>query len=108
MDITVTIPDDQVDRVAAAYNNGPGAFGQTVDATTLSDFLSGQWTDDIRQNVRAYEANQAVRAAQEGLGDVPDPIVPAKTMTEASADRAEALSEARAVEDEAVVVDAKG
>lgn len=116
MDITVTIPDANVDRVAAAVNNGPGSHGEEVTADNLAEVLSAQWTEGLRQTVQGHEASQAATAAARAVADTPDPLsdddkvtfaAAAEAVAEARAVKAEALAETRAVEALSLEEDAK-
>ena len=104
MNVTVTIPDASVDRVAEAVNNGPGNYGQNVTADNLADVLAAQWADDLRRAVQGHETSQAARTAALAVQDAQDPLSTSKTSfaeaAEARAVEVQALREAAA---EAVV-----
>lgn len=93
MDITVSIPDANVDRVAAAFI-GPASFGQEVTADTLADHLTEKFEEQIRQAVQSHEAGQAAAAAAVAVRDAQDPLSTRKADTFASVQ--EAVAEARA------------
>lgn len=95
MDITVTIPDANVDRVAAAIGNGPGALGQEVTADNLAEVLTERFEEQIRQAVQSHEAGVAATAAARAIADAPDPLSTKKGDTFATVQ--EAVAEARSV-----------
>lgn len=94
MDIIVTIPDVNVDRVADAIGNSPGSFGEEVTADNLAAVLTDRWNAEIRQAVQSHEAGQAATAAARAVADAQDPLSTRKADTFASVQ--EAVAEARA------------
>lgn len=99
MQVTIEIPDKNVDRVAAALGNGPASFGQEVTADNLSQILTDRFSEEIRQAVQSHEAGQAATAAARAIADAPDPLSTKKgdTFASVAADVAEARA-ARATE----------
>jgi hypothetical protein len=60
-ELTITIPDDLLDRVLVAFG---GTFGE-LPADATRRFARGQLARHIRDLVRSYEVTQASEAAAE-------------------------------------------
>lgn len=101
MEIQISIPDANVERVAAAYGSSPG---ENVTADNLADVLTEKFTEDIRRTVQGHEAGQAATAAARAIVDQPDPLSADVKITFAQA--GEAVAEARSARLEAARADA--
>lgn len=66
-DITITIPDDQVQRVRDAFTE----MLQLDQPATVAD-VRQYIIDDLKQKVRSAERRAAARAAQDADGPAPD------------------------------------